>query len=55
MKKLCREVWVEVNLDAIKKICARLAAYSEKEQNYGCRKSECLWTNGFGGSCTPCT
>ena len=31
MKKLCREVWVEVNLDAIKNIFARVsAAYSEK-------------------------
>lgn len=30
MKKLCREVWVEVNLDAIKKICARFGGIFRK-------------------------
>ncbi len=30
MTKLCREVWIEVNLDAIKKICEQYAIIYQK-------------------------
>jgi hypothetical protein len=42
MTKLCREVWIEINFDAIKKFASNTPSYTKKEQNYGCRKSERL-------------